>query len=103
MDRSGGVSHHPHPKAFWILPELTDLQPSESEIVNAGFQSEKSIRGEPMESCKLRYFNSLVFFDHTPRSASFQLRATLALRSVLRAAAPRVGFSHRSPEDSLNE
>ncbi len=31
-------------------------------------------------------------------SASFQLRATLALRSVLRAAAPRVGFSHRSPE-----
>ena len=36
-------------------------------------------------------------------SASFQLRARLALRSVLRAAAPRVGFSHRSPEGSLNE
>ena len=31
-------------------------------------------------------------------TGSFQLRAKLALRSVLRAGAPRVGFSHRSPE-----
>jgi len=73
MDRSGGVSHHPHPKAFWILPELTDLQPSESEIVNAGFQSEKSIRGEPMESCKLRYFNSLVFSTMRRAALRFNL------------------------------
>jgi hypothetical protein len=29
------------------------------------FQSEKFIRGEPVESCKLRYFNSFEFFDHT--------------------------------------
>ncbi len=35
-----------------------DLPPIESEIVDAVFQSEKSIRGEPVESCKLRYFNS---------------------------------------------
>ena len=42
-----------------------DLPPIESEIVDAVFQSEKSIRGEPVESCKLRYFNSFEFFDHT--------------------------------------
>jgi hypothetical protein len=42
-----------------------NLQPRESEIVDAVFQSEKFIRGEPMESCKLRYFNSFEFFDHT--------------------------------------
>ena len=36
------------------------------EIVDAVLQSEKSIRGEPVESCKLRYFNSFEFFDHTP-------------------------------------
>jgi hypothetical protein len=44
-----------------------NLQPRESEIVDAVFQSEKSIRGEPVESCKLRYFNSFEFFDHTGR------------------------------------
>jgi hypothetical protein len=42
-----------------------NLQPPESEIVDAVFQSEKFIRGEPVESCKLRYFNSFEFFDHT--------------------------------------
>jgi hypothetical protein len=26
---------------------------------------EATIRGEPVESCKLRYFNSFEFFDHT--------------------------------------
>jgi hypothetical protein len=46
------------PKAFWIPP---NLQPRESEIVDAVFQSEKPIRGEPVESCKLRYFNSFRF------------------------------------------
>jgi hypothetical protein len=48
---------------IWVTTE--DLQPRESEIVDAVFQSEKSIRGEPVESCKLRYFNSFEFFDHT--------------------------------------
>jgi hypothetical protein len=47
------------------LDSPPNLQPSESEIVDAVFQSEKSIRGEPVESCKLRYFNSFEFFDHT--------------------------------------
>jgi hypothetical protein len=48
-----------------------DLHPSESEIVDAVFQPEKPIRGEPVESCKLRYFNSSEFFDHTrPLSAA---------------------------------
>jgi hypothetical protein len=42
-----------------------DLHPSESEIVDAVFQPEKPIRGEPVESCKLRYFNSFEFFDLT--------------------------------------
>jgi hypothetical protein len=42
-----------------------NLQPRESEIVDAVFQSEKPIRGEPVESFKLRYFNSFEFFDHT--------------------------------------
>jgi len=37
----------------------------ESEIVDAVFQPEKPIRGEPVESCKLRYFNSFEFFDIT--------------------------------------
>jgi hypothetical protein len=31
----------------------------------AVFQSDRSIRGEPVESFKLRYFNSFEFFDHT--------------------------------------
>jgi hypothetical protein len=50
------------PKAFWIP---LALQRRESEIVDAVFQSEKSIRGEAVESFKLRYFNSFEFFDHT--------------------------------------
>jgi hypothetical protein len=62
IDRSGEVGHHPRPKHFGFP---LDLQPSESEIVDAAFQSEKSIRSEPVESCKLRYFNSFEFFDHT--------------------------------------
>jgi hypothetical protein len=37
----------------------------ESEIVDAVFQPEKSIRGEPVERCKLRYFHSFEFFDHS--------------------------------------
>lgn len=52
------------PKAFCI--PHPNLQPRESEIVDAVLQSEKPIRGEPVESCKLRYFNSFEFFDHTP-------------------------------------
>jgi predicted permease len=31
----------------------------------AVFQPEKPIRGEPVESCKLRYFNSFEFFDYS--------------------------------------
>ena len=37
------------------------LKPRESEIVDAVFQSEKCIRGESVESCKLRYLNSFEF------------------------------------------
>jgi hypothetical protein len=29
------------------------------------FQPEKPIRGKLVENCKLRYFNSFKFFDHT--------------------------------------
>jgi hypothetical protein len=61
-DRSGDLGHHPRPKHFAFPP---DLPPIESEIVDAVFQSEKSIRGEPVESCKLLYFNSFEFLDHT--------------------------------------
>ena len=62
IDRSGDVGHHPRPKhpGFPL-----DLPPIESEIVDAVFQPEKPIRGEPVESCKLRYLNSFKFFDHT--------------------------------------
>ena len=56
------VSKHACRQAF-AFP--LNLQPRESEIVTPFFQSEKSIRGEPMESCTLRYFNSFEFFDHT--------------------------------------
>jgi tetratricopeptide (TPR) repeat protein len=62
IDRSGDVGHHPRPKHFGFL---LVLHPRESEIVDAVFQPEKSIRGEPVESCKLRFFNSFEFFDHT--------------------------------------
>jgi hypothetical protein len=62
IDRSGDVGHHPRPKHFGFP---LDLPPIESEIVDAVFQPEKPIRGEPVESCKLRYFNSFEFFDHT--------------------------------------
>jgi hypothetical protein len=65
IDRSGDVGHHPRPKHFGFP---LDLHPSESEIVDAVFQPEKPIRGEPVESCKLRYFNSFEFFDHTGES-----------------------------------
>jgi hypothetical protein len=40
------------------------------EIVDAVFQPEKPIRGEPVESGKFRYFNSFEFFDLT-RSKPF--------------------------------
>jgi hypothetical protein len=62
IDRSGDVGHHPRPKHLGFP---LDLPPIESEIVDAAFQPEKSIRGEPVESCKLRYFNSFEFFDYT--------------------------------------
>jgi len=52
-------------RAQSILDSPLDLQHRESEIVDAVFQSEKSIRGAPVESYKLRYFNSFEFFDHT--------------------------------------
>jgi hypothetical protein len=60
----GDVGHHARPKHFGFP---LDLHPIESEIVDAVFQSEKTIRGEPVESCKLRYFNSFEFIDHTGR------------------------------------
>ena len=58
------TSHRPPsaPKAFWIP---LDLHPSESEIVDAVFQPEKPIQGEPGESCRIRDFNAFEFFDHT--------------------------------------
>jgi hypothetical protein len=62
IDHSGDVGQHPRPKHLGFP---LNLQPRESEIVDAVFQSEKSIRGEPVESCNLRYFNSFEFFDHT--------------------------------------
>jgi hypothetical protein len=52
-------------RAQSILDSPLNLQPRESEIVDAVFQSEKTIRGEPVKSCKLRYFNPFEFFDHT--------------------------------------
>ena len=57
-------------RAQGILDSPLDLQHRESEIVDAVFQWEKPIRGEPVESCKLRYFNSFEFFDHTGRHLS---------------------------------
>jgi hypothetical protein len=62
IDSSSDVGHHPRPKHLGFS---LDLPPIESEIVDAVFQSEKSIRGEPVESGKLRYFNSFEFFDYT--------------------------------------
>jgi hypothetical protein len=59
---SGDVSKHACPKHFGFPP---NLQPRESEIEDAVLQPEKPIRGELVESCKLRYFNSFEFFDHT--------------------------------------
>jgi hypothetical protein len=61
IDPSCDVGQHARPKHLGFP---LNRQPRESEIVDAVFQSE-SIRGEPVESCKLRYFNSFEFFDHT--------------------------------------
>src|SRR5262252_2570304 len=44
-----GSAYHARPKHFGFP---LDLQPSESEIVDAVFQSEKRIRREPLENCK---------------------------------------------------
>jgi hypothetical protein len=52
-------------RAQSILRFPLNLQPRESEIVAAVSQSQKSIRGEPIESCKLRYCNSFEIFDHS--------------------------------------
>ena len=52
-------------RAQSILDSPLNLQPRESEIVDTVFQSEKPIRGEPVESSKLRYFNSFEFLDHS--------------------------------------
>jgi hypothetical protein len=52
-------------RAQSILDSPLDLQHRESEIVDAVFQPEKPIRGDPVESCELRYFNSFEFFDHS--------------------------------------
>jgi hypothetical protein len=60
---------------IWVTTE--DLQPRESEIVDAVFQSEKSIRGEPVESCKLRYFNSFEFFDHSVLQKHTEMEFTM--------------------------
>ena len=66
-DRSGDLGHHPRPKHLGFP---LNLPPTESEIVDAVFQSEKSIRGEPVESCKLRYFNSFEFLDPTRKTSA---------------------------------
>ena len=55
---------------------LARNRPRGSEIVDAVFQSEKSIRGEPVESCKLRYFNSFEFFDHTGSAPAITFRTS---------------------------
>jgi hypothetical protein len=47
IDRSSDVGHHPRPNHFGFP---LDLQPSECEIVDTVFQSEKSIPGEPVET-----------------------------------------------------
>jgi hypothetical protein len=51
------------------------LKPRESEIVGAVLQSEKCIRGKPVESYKLRYFNSLEIFDHTTSTTMVEILA----------------------------
>jgi hypothetical protein len=52
-------------RAQSILDSPPNLQTRESEIVDAVFSRRSPIRGEPVESCKLRYFNSFEFFDRT--------------------------------------
>jgi hypothetical protein len=77
IDRSGDVGRHPRPKHLGFPLDLLTI---ESEIVDAVFQSEKTIRGEPVESCKLRYFNSFEFIDHTElrqRTSRVCLKAAL--------------------------
>jgi hypothetical protein len=59
IDRSRDVDYHPRPKHLGFP---LDLPPIKSEIV-AVFQPEKPIRGEPLQSCKLRYFNSFEFLS----------------------------------------
>ncbi len=44
---------------------VTIRHPCESKILDAVIQSKEPIRGEPVESCKCRYFNSFESFDYT--------------------------------------
>jgi hypothetical protein len=55
---SGDLSNHACPKHFGFPP---NLQPRESEIVDAVFQSEKSIRGEPVEAASYAISTRLSF------------------------------------------
>jgi len=78
IDHPGDVGHYPRPKHLGFL---LDLPPIESEIVDAVFQSEKSIRGEAVESCNLCYFNSFEFFDYPGSVLLFaQLPINLPIR-----------------------
>jgi hypothetical protein len=92
IDRSGDVGHHPKHFGFPL-----DLHPGESEIVDAVFQSEKPIRGELVESCKLRYFNSFEFFDHTRSGSSPSPSPAYPLRMNRLGASS----SSRSPGSTL--
>jgi hypothetical protein len=82
VDRSGDVRHHPRPKHFGFP---LALQRRESEIVDAVFQSEKSIRGEPVESCKLRISTRLSFLT--------MARLDRARRNLFRPICKYVGSS----------
>jgi hypothetical protein len=64
IDRSGEATT----RAQDIL-DSPSIQPRKGEIADAVSQSQKSIRGEPVESFKLLYFNSFENFDHTRAGA----------------------------------
>jgi len=78
---------------------LARNRPRGSEIVDAVFQSEKSIRGEPVESCKLRYFNSFEFFDHTGSAPAITFRTSE--RHATSGTGQKQGQEGQTPELSL--
>jgi hypothetical protein len=92
---SGDVSQHACPKHFAFPP---NLQPRESVIVDAVFQSEKSIRGEPVEAASYAISTRLSFLTIREGKSILLYELVEAFKSLLSVYGNLTGAnSERTP------